>query len=67
MTEEQPVRFTVPMKASFREVTTREGTIGKPMRWRMDDSVMMQGIVVDWTDEADGSITLTIEGAAPEA
>lgn len=60
-----PTRFTVPMEPAFREVATRDQTIGKPMRWRIDDSVMMQGIVVDWTDEDDGSVTLTVEAAAP--
>ncbi|WP_030757146.1 hypothetical protein [Streptomyces sp. NRRL F-5135] len=66
MPEEQPIQFTVPMKPSFREVATPETAVGKPMRWRMDDSVMMQGVVVDWADEPDGSVTLTVEASAPE-
>lgn len=67
MTEEQPVRFTVPMKPSFRQKTTKEQALGSPIRWRSEGDVLMQGVVVDWTDEPDGSITLTVEGAAPEA
>lgn len=63
---EAPTRFTLPMKPSFREKTDKEGALGTPIRWRMDDDVMMQGVVVDWHDEPDGSITLTVEATAPE-
>lgn len=62
---DEPTRFTVPMTANFRQVTTKEQAIGNPMRWRIEGDVMMQGVVVDWVDEDDGTITLTIEGAAP--
>lgn len=65
MDSEKPVRFTVPMRASFKDKVTRDQAIGQPMRWRLEDSVMMQGIVVDWADEEDGSVTLTVEGASP--
>jgi hypothetical protein len=60
-----PSRFTLPMKASFRAKASKEQTIGTPIRWRLADDVMMQGIVVDWKDEPDGSITLTVEASAP--
>lgn len=64
--DDGPTRFTVPMKPTFRERTTREETVGSPIRWRSEDDVLMQGVVVDWTDELDGSITLTVEASAPE-
>ncbi|MDP5310361.1 hypothetical protein [Streptomyces poriferorum] len=66
MTTEKPVRFTVPLKASFREKFKREKVIGEQMRWSIEDSVMMQGVVVDWQDDEDGGITLTVEAASPE-
>lgn len=62
-----PTRFTLPMKASFREKTDRESTIGSPIRWSLDGDVMMQGIVVDWRDEPDGGVTLTVEATSPES
>lgn len=62
-----PTRFTLPMLPSFRETTDRETTVGSPIRWRLADDVMMQGVVVDWQDEPDGSITLTVEASSPEA
>jgi hypothetical protein len=63
---EAPVRFTLPMKPSFREKTDRERALGAPIRWSIDGDVMMQGVVVDWRDEPDGSITLTIEASSAE-
>ncbi|MFF7824166.1 hypothetical protein ACFZCM_02985 [Streptomyces rochei] len=58
-----PVRFTLPMEPSFREKTDREGALGKQIRWSLDGDVMMQGVVVDWQDEPDGSVTLTVEAS----
>lgn len=65
--DEGPVRFTLPMKASFRETATKEQAVGAPIRWRSDEDVMLQGVVVDWKDEDDGSVTLTVEASAPDA
>lgn len=62
-----PVRFTLPMLPSFREKASRESTLGTPIRWRLADDVMMQGTVVDWQDEPDGSITLTVEASSPDS
>lgn len=62
-----PVRFTLPMKSSFRDKTDREQTIGSPIRWSLGDDVMMQGVVVDWTDEPGGGVTLTVEAAASDS
>lgn len=64
--DDGPTRFTVPMKPSFREKTSRDQAVGSPIRWRSDDDVMMQGVVVDWVDEPDGSVTLTVEASAPQ-
>ncbi|HCA86979.1 MAG TPA: hypothetical protein DEQ61_16720 [Streptomyces sp.] len=61
-----PVRFTLPMKPSFREKTDKEGALGKPIRWSLDGDVMMQGVVVDWRDEPDGGVTLTVEASAED-
>ena len=66
-TDDGPVRFTLPMKPSFRETATKEQAVGAPIRWRSDDDVMLQGVVVGWQDEEDGSVTLTVEAAAPDA
>lgn len=66
-TPSAPTRFTLPMKPSFKEKADRDSTIGTPIRWSMGDDVMMQGVVVDWTDEPDGSITLTVDASAPES
>ncbi|WP_158995286.1 hypothetical protein [Streptomyces sp. QHH-9511] len=56
------------MKPEFRDIADRETTIGSPIRWVLgEDDVMMQGVVVDWTDEPDGRITLTVEAAAPDS
>lgn len=60
-----PTRFTLPMAPAFREKASRETTVGTPIRWRLADDVMMQGIVIDWQDEPDGSITLTVEASTP--
>lgn len=60
-----PVRFPLRMEPTFREKASREGALGKPMRWSLDGDVMMEGVIVDWQDKPDGSITLTIEGSAP--
>lgn len=64
--DDGPTRFTVQMKPTFREKATRDQTVGSPIRWRSEDDVLMQGIVVDWQDEADGGVTLTVEASAPE-
>ena len=66
-TDEGPVRFTLAMQPSFRETATKEQAVGAPIRWSSDDDVMLQCIVVDWTDEEDGSVTLTVEASAPDA
>lgn len=63
--DDSPVTFPLRMKASFREKATKEQAVGSPIRWRTDDDVLMQGVVVGWTDEEDGGVTLTIEGSAP--
>ncbi|MGW7359642.1 hypothetical protein ACWGI0_24165 [Streptomyces sp. NPDC054802] len=55
------------MDPSFRERTDREQAIGSPIRWRLGDDVMMQGVVVDWTDEPDGGVTLTVEAVASDS
>lgn len=52
------------MKPSFRETADRAKAVGAPIRWAIDGDVMMQGVVVDWTDEPDGSVTLTVEGSS---
>lgn len=69
MTKEDdgPTRFTLPMKPSFREKATREDALGAPIRWRSDHDVMLEGVIVDWTDEPDGGVTLTVEASAPES
>lgn len=64
---DEPVRFTLPMKASFRQTATKEQAVGAPIRWRTDEDVMLEGVVVEWTDEEDGSVTLTVEASAPDA
>lgn len=64
--ENQPARFTVSMKPSFRQTATREQAMGAPMRWSLGGDVMMQGVVVDWVDEPDGSVTITVEALATE-
>ncbi|MEU1908474.1 hypothetical protein [Streptomyces hygroscopicus] len=61
-----PVRFTLPMKPSFREKANREQAVGTPIRWSLGEDVMMQGIVVDWTDEPDGGVTLTVEATSSQ-
>lgn len=63
---EAPARFTLPMKPSFRESPGKEKTLGAPIRWSLDGEVMMQGVVVDWQDEPDGSVTLTVEASATD-
>lgn len=40
---------------------TDEFSFGTPIRWKLNDDVVMTAVVVDWTDEPDDSITLTIE------
>ncbi|MFE3856780.1 hypothetical protein ACFXPN_37305 [Streptomyces griseorubiginosus] len=65
--DDAPVRFTLPMKPSFREKADRDSAIGAPIRWRSDEDVILQGVVVDWTDEPDGAVTLTVEAAAPDS
>lgn len=62
-----PARFTLPMLPSFREKADRESTIGSPIRWRLDNDVMMQGVVVEWKDEPDGSVTLIVEASSPDS
>lgn len=52
------------MKPSFRETADRAKAVGASIRWAIDGDVMMQGVVVDWTDEPDGSVTLTVEGSS---
>lgn len=61
-----PARFELPMKPSFRETTDRAEAVGAPIRWSLDGQVMMQGVVIDWRDEPDGSVTLTVEASATE-
>jgi hypothetical protein len=58
------VRFTLPMKGEFRHKYTKEQTIGVPIRWTIEDDVMMQGFVVDWIDRPDGNVDLVVEAAA---
>ncbi|MFF2864485.1 hypothetical protein ACFVSX_31975 [Streptomyces rubiginosohelvolus] len=60
-----PVRFTVPLKPSIHEKASREDVVGSPMRWQMGNDTMIEGIVVDWTDEPDGGVTLTVEASSP--
>ncbi|WP_328545378.1 hypothetical protein [Streptomyces europaeiscabiei] len=66
-TDDGPVRFTLPMGPDFRKTATKEQAVGAPIRWRSDEDVMLQGVVVDWKDEDDGSVTLTVEASAPDA
>lgn len=61
------MRFTLPMKPSFRQTADRDKTIGSPIRWRLDNDVMMQGVVVEWKDEPDGSVTLIVEASSPDS
>lgn len=61
----EPVRFTVPLKPTIHAKATREDVVGSPMRWQMGDDTMMEGIVVDWTDDPDGGVTLTVEASSP--
>lgn len=61
-----PTRFELPMKPSFRETATKGKAMGAPIRWSLDGEVIMQGVVVDWRDEPDGSVTLTVEASATE-
>lgn len=62
----EPTRFTVPLKPSIHQKVTREKAIGSPIRWRLGDHTMMEGVVVDWQDETDGSVTITVEASASE-
>ncbi|WP_158706633.1 hypothetical protein [Streptomyces alboviridis] len=62
----EPVRFTLPMKPSFREKAVRSDVIGAPIRWRLGDDTLMEGVVVEWEDEQDGGVTLTVEATSTE-
>ena len=59
-----PFRFPIRMKPGFGTDYTREQTVGRPIRQTLgegDGSVIVEGIVVDWIDEPDGSVTLMVE------
>ncbi|MBM0228215.1 MULTISPECIES: hypothetical protein [Micromonospora] len=60
MTEE-PLRYEMSMKPGFGQKYTREQAIGSPIKQSLNGDVMTTGIIVDWIDEADGSVTLVIE------
>jgi hypothetical protein len=58
---EEPLRYNLPMKPGFADAYSRDQVIGVPIRERLDEDVMITGVVVDWIDEPDGGVTLVVE------
>jgi hypothetical protein len=56
-----PEQFEISMKPEFAREHSRDEIIGTPIRKSVEDQVVFTGIVVDWVDELDGSVTLVVE------
>jgi hypothetical protein len=61
MNDEEPLRYKMSMTPGFAEKYPRDQVLGIPIRERLDEDVMITGVVVDWIDEPDGGVTLVIE------
>ena len=61
MNDEEKFRFPLHMKPGFGDKYDKDVVIGSPMRYTLNDDVILMGIVVDWTDGPDGGVELTIE------
>ena len=59
--DQEPYRFPLRMKPDFSTDYTREQTVGSRIRYQMGEDVIAEGVVIDWVDEPDGGVTLTIE------
>ena len=59
-----PEQFELSMKPEFAQEHRRDEIIGTPIRKSVDDQVAFTGVVVDWVDEPDGSVTLVVEQRA---
>ncbi len=56
-----PEQFEIPMRPEFAREHSRDEIVGAPIRTSVDNQVAFTGVVVDWLDEPDGSITLIVE------
>jgi hypothetical protein len=59
-----PEQFEISMKPEFAQKYNRDEIVGTPIRKCVDDQVAFTGIVVDWVDGPDGSVTLIVEQRA---
>jgi hypothetical protein len=67
MKDEEPLRYEMRMNPGFAQKYPRDTVIGVPIRERIDEDVMITGIVVEWIDEPDGGVRLVIEQRDTEA
>ena len=61
MTDEEPLRYKMGMSSGFARRYSRDEVIGSPFRQILGGDVITAGIVVNWIDGDDGTVTLVIE------
>jgi hypothetical protein len=61
MTEEEPLRHKLGMGAGFAQKYSRNRVVGSSFTQILDGDVITAGVVVNWIDGEDGTVTLVIE------
>jgi hypothetical protein len=64
MTEQEPLRHKLGMSAGFAQQYSRDRVVGSSFTQILDGDVITAGVVVNWIDGEDGTVTLVIEQRA---
>src|SRR5262245_28523343 len=61
MTEEEPLRHKVGLSAALARRYSRDSVVGSSFQQILDGDVITAGVVVNWIDGKDGTVTLVVE------
>ncbi|HKE67132.1 MAG TPA: hypothetical protein VKB59_21125 [Micromonosporaceae bacterium] len=61
MTDDESVRYKVGLSAQLAQRYSRDRLIGASFKQVLADDVIADGVVVNWVDGDDGTVTLVIE------
>src|SRR5262245_35766456 len=61
MTEEEPLRHKVGLSAALARRYSRDTIVGSSFQQILDGAVITAGVVVNWIDGKDGTVTLVVE------